>query len=258
MGILDLFKKKSNHVADNGALALDELPPIPSNPNASNLSESSDLGLPPSPSQGDLTQPVNSDAPAHEAFGSQEMPDLEVPDSQPVNNELFQKLNASLAEQNVGTGAPALDADGTQEQNETQYPDEVPSQEEVEEVMLAAKDEAQQSEEESDKLPGFADDADAQEEETPKDSWLDEDNSVDLRRESLLLKSIFVEREHYANLLFSLRTVKDDLQKSGPQQRKLSNIDMKLGKEYSKLSTLFENFNENVMIIEHIVSNEKF
>lgn len=268
MGILDFLKKKSSpKVADNGALALDELPPIPSMPDDDISSNPAGMGdpmgvpdgLPPSPSMQDLSQPINSDKPMNEAMS--DMPSLDQDISTPstndgVNNGLFEKLNADLAAAN-NQNMPAQDSSAPDAQP-VDADDKVPTEEEIKEVLLA-------NEEEEKNLPDFdeeTDDADQAELEEPElteeDAWTSRENSTPVKTESLLLKSIFVEREHYANLLFSLRTVKDDLEKSGPQQRKLSNIDMKLGKEYSKLSTLFENFNENVMIIEHIVSNEKF
>ncbi len=263
MGLLDLFKKKEQKVADNGALALDELPPISLPESDSSFPQESDL--PPTPSVDELNQPFNSDQPASEAFATSSEEGLEVPPSAPVNNELFAELNESLA-QDQSTQVADYAASPQEAVLPNEQADEVPSQEEVEETLLpepqAPQDFDQENQEElsesNNDLPDFEslqEDVD----ETPGEQLaISSGRSVDVRTENLLLKSIFVERDHYASILFSLKRVKDDLQKSAPQQRKLSNIDMKSAKEYGKLSTLFENFNENVMIIEHIVSNEKF
>lgn len=274
MGLLDGFKKKSEDVTSSSG-SLDDLPPIPENP------------FSPTTNDKELADSVDSSNNFTSESSTVES-GLEVPENNSLESTIdFNAENSSLAESSSTDLAkdieiPMLSEEDSQTaavtettgnvddlqfdelNKEAEDSQDSPSDEVNDSENISSNDELENDQESSpvsfsDDLPNFTDlQEDISNERSGDQLAFDPSSSTQIKTESLLLKSIFVEREHYANILFSLKRVKDDLQKSGPQQRKLNHVDMKLAKEYSKLSILYEHFNENLMVIEHILSNEQF
>lgn len=253
MGLLDIFKKKESSSQPVVQSSLDDLPPIPhgvdpglhvpepSNPSLNNPSDtlsddfSADLS-------GNAQNNTMLDLPASPDFDDSSNPTIPLPESlypDPSLSSLDSTQKPTPPESNLAS---------------LEDPSQVPK---VEKIPIDSSPRVEVTHEELHNLPNFKlnEDLPIQRKEsiTPED----EERST-VRTESLLLKSIFVEKEHYIGLIAAVKSMKDDLQASGPQQRKIAHVDMKLAKEYVKLSTSFENFNENIMIIESILSNEKW
>jgi hypothetical protein len=266
LGLFDILKKKDSSIEPKVQSSLDDLPPIPHDqdpglevPAPTIPIPSTDADdIPPSPPGQainpdvtpsklpdldhslDAQPPTENDDDAPSPLNLDEFASVEGADLQSLNNEIPSASDDSSKPQ-PGESSDASPTDFTKE----------------EPAIVDTTTSLEVTHDEPHNLPNF--DTEPMEEVRPRMSITPEDEEKSsVRTESLLLKSIFVEKEHYVSLIAATKAMKEDLQSSGPQQRKLAHVDMKLAKEYGKFSTTLENFNENLMLIESILANEKW
>lgn len=104
------------------------------------------------------------------------------------------------------------------------------------------------------KLPAFDDSSSVDADGAPKE--LEKHHYEALKKTASLFQEVFVEKEHYAYMLDSLKSVRNDLQERSAQHSRLVSINTKLTQQYQHGNKLFADMQESLMDVEAKIFKE--